>query len=46
MADSLSHLQPLNTRKLSDQIVAQLETLLLEGSFLMIMRNYMRLKMV
>ena len=33
MADALSHLQPLNTRKLSDQIVAQLETLLLEGSF-------------
>jgi len=33
MPDSLPALQPLNTRKLSDQIVAQLETLLLEGSF-------------
>lgn len=33
MPDPLTTLQPLATRKLSDQIVAQLETLLLEGSF-------------
>jgi GntR family transcriptional repressor for pyruvate dehydrogenase complex len=33
MPAPLPALQPLNTRKLSDQIVAQLEMLLLEGSF-------------